>query len=92
VKTIRNKTVKPLKITFSAGKVLHLGPGKTGQIPDSALELTSIQNLVKGAKLEILDGGPAHVAGSDTTSGGPHEVTRGHRPAMTGASKGQRGS
>ena len=26
MKTIRNKTFKPLKITFSGGKVLHLGP------------------------------------------------------------------
>jgi hypothetical protein len=92
VKTIRNKTFKPLKITFSGGKVLHLGPGRSGQVPDSALEQKSIQALVKAATIEILDAGPSHVAGADTTSGGPHEVTRGHRPAMTGPTKGQRGN
>lgn len=92
MKTIRNKTFKPLKITFSGGKVLHLGPGRTGQLPDSALDRASVRTLIKDGAIEILDGGPAHVAGSDTTSGGPHEATRGHRPAMTGPSKGQRGS
>ncbi len=92
MKTIRNKTFKPLKIAFSGGKVLHLGPGRSGQVPDSAIEQKSIQALVKAATIEILDGGPSHVAGSDTTSGGPHEVTRGHRPAMTGPTKGQRGN
>jgi hypothetical protein len=93
VKTIRNKTFKPLKLTFSGGKVLHLGPGKTGQIPDTALEQKSIQSLLKDATIEILDGGPAHGAGTDTTAGGPHQTTRGHRPAMTAPTKGgQRGS
>ena len=92
MKTIRNKTFKPLKIKFSGGKVLHLGPGRTGQVPDSALEQKSIQALVKAATIEILNAGPSHVAGADTTSGGPHEVTRGHRPAMTGPTKGQRGN
>ncbi len=92
MKTIRNKTFKPLKLTFSGGKVLHLGPGKTGQIPDGALDQKSVQALLKAATIEILDGGPAHVQGADTTSGGPHETTRGHRPAMTGPTKGQRGN
>ncbi len=92
MKTILNKTFKPLKITFSGGKVLHLGPGKTGQIPDAALDQNSIQALVKSATIEVLDGGPAHVQGADTSSGGPHEITRGHRPAMTGPTKGQRGT
>jgi hypothetical protein len=92
VKTIRNKTFKPLKISFSGGKVLHLGPGKTGQIPDAALDQRSIQTLLKAATIEVLDGGPASVPGSDTSAGGPHETTRGFRPAMTGPTKGQRGS
>jgi hypothetical protein len=91
VKTIRNKTFKPIKMTFSAGKVLHLGPGRTGQVPDTALGQKSFQALVKAGTIEILDAGPTHVAGADTTSAGPHQTTRGHRPAMTGASKGQRG-
>jgi hypothetical protein len=92
VKTIRNKTFKPLKISFSGGKVLHLGPGKTGQLPDTALDQKSVQALIKEATIEILDGGPLHVAGADTTAGGPHEATRGHKPAMTGPTKGQRGN
>ena len=92
MKTIRNKTFKPLKLTFSGGKVLHLGPGKTGQIPDGAIDQKSIQTLLRAATIEVLDGGPSQVPGADTSAGGPHETTRGHRPAMTGPTKGQRGS
>ena len=92
MKTIRNKTFKPLKLTFAAGKVLHLGPGKTGQVADSAIEQKSFQALVKAGSIEVLDGGQAHGGGGDTTSAGPHESTRGHRPPMTGTTKGQRGT
>ena len=92
MKTIRNKTFKPLKLTFSGGKVLHLGPGKTGQVPDAALDQKSVQALIKASTIEILDGGPAHIEGADTSSGGPHETTRGHRPAINGPTKGQRGN
>ena len=92
MKTIRNKTFKPLRIAFSGGKVLHLGPGKTGQIPDGALDQKAIQALLKSATIEILDGGPVQAPGADASAAGPHETTRGHRPAMTGPTKGQRGS
>ena len=92
MKTVRNKTFKPLKLTFSGGKVLHLGPGKTGQVPDSALDQKSFKGLLEAGTIEVLDAGPSHAAGSDANAAGPHETTRGHRPAMTGASKGQRGS
>jgi len=67
-------------------------PGQERAGAGLALEQKSILALVKAATIEILDGGPAHVAGADTTSAGPHEVTRGHRPAMTGPTKGQRGN
>ena len=92
MKTIRNKTFKPVKLTFSDGKVLHLGPGKTGQIPDTALERKSVKALIEAETIEVLDGGPSQIQGADTSSGGPHEMTRGHKPAMTGPTKGQRGS
>lgn len=77
MKTIRNKTLKPLRITFSGGKVLPLGPAKTAQIPDRAIE--------------VLDGqGPARDAAD--TRAAPHEAPRGHRPAMSAPTKGNRGA
>ena len=92
MKTIRNKTFKPLKLTFSGGKVLHLGPGKTGQVPDTALQRRSIQELVRTAAIEVMDGGPAHSQGSGGQGAAPHEATRGHKPGMTTPTKSQRGS
>ena len=92
MKTIRNKTFKPLKLTFSGGKILHLGPGKTGQVPDTALEQKSIQALIRAATIEVMDGGPAHAEDSGGKGAAPHEVTRGHKPGMTAPTKdGQRG-
>lgn len=91
MKTIRNKTFRPLKLTFSGGKVLHLGPGKTGQVPDTALQRRSIQELIRAAVLEVMDGGPAHSQDSGGQSVAPHEATRGHKPGMTTPTKSQRG-
>ncbi len=92
MKTIRNKTFKPLKLTFSGGKVLHLGPGRTGQVPDTALAQKSIQALIEAATIEVLDGGPGHSQDSGGKGAAPHEATRGHKPGMTAPTKGgQRG-
>jgi hypothetical protein len=38
MKTVANKTQKPLSVPLPRGKVLHLGPGKTGQISSEAAE------------------------------------------------------
>jgi len=92
VKTIRNKTYTPLRITFAGGKVLHLGPGKSGQIPDAALEQRSVQSLLAAAAIEVLDGGAPHAQGAPAAGAAPREVTRGHKPEMTGTTKGKRGA
>ncbi len=92
MKTILNKTYRPLKITFAGGKVLHLGPGKSGQIPDAALEQKSVQALLKTATIEVLDDGAPHAQGAPAPGAAPREVTRGHKPEMTGTTKGKRGA
>jgi hypothetical protein len=85
VKTIKNKTTRPLKVTFSRGKVLHLGPGKSGQIPDPAVEEKSIRALVESGAIEILEGGgPAYAGGEG--GGAPHPSTRGKRGPLQGPS------
>lgn len=59
MKTILNKTRKPIKIRLPGGKLLHLGPAKTGQVSDQASELPSFQKLLKKKQIEILgEGGP----------------------------------
>jgi len=92
MKTVLNKTYRPLKITFAGGKVLHLGPGKTGQVPDSALEEKSLQALLKASTIEVLGGGATHAQDASGSGAAPREVTRGHRPEMTGTTKGKRGA
>ena len=53
LKTIVNKTRKPLRIQLHGGKTLHLGPGKTGQIADDAADEPSVKRLVKAKEIEI---------------------------------------
>ena len=36
MKTIRDRTRAPIRVTVPGGRALFLGPAKTGQIPDQA--------------------------------------------------------
>ncbi len=91
MKTIRNKTRAPIRVAFSGGKVLFLGPAKTGQIPDQAVGEASILALLKAGKIELLDGeGPAR-GGGDTSGGGAHGSSRGHPQYTIVLPKGNRG-
>ena len=92
MKTILNKTYRPLKIIFAGGKVLHLGPGKSGQIPDAALEQKSVQALLRATTIEVLGDAAPQTPGAPADGAAPREVTRGHKPEMTGTTKGKRGA
>ncbi|MDP6849970.1 MAG: hypothetical protein QGH51_09795 [Planctomycetota bacterium] len=63
---ILNKTNRPIKVDLPGGKVLRLGPSKTGQITPKAASYPPVQKLIEEGVLEILDGG-----GSDPSSGSP---------------------
>lgn len=91
MKTIRNKTRAPIRVTFSGGKVLFLGPAKTGQVPDQAVGEASILALVKADKIEVLDGEGTARGGGDTAGSGPHGSSRGHPPKNVVHPKGNRG-
>ena len=54
---ICNKTKRPLRIPLPAGKKLHLGPGKTGQITAKAAEHPPLKKLIEAGEVEILDSG-----------------------------------
>ena len=57
VKTISNKTRRPLSVPLPRGKTLHLGPGKTGQIASEAAEHPPLKKLVEAGDIEILGEG-----------------------------------
>ena len=59
MKSIANKTQKPLSVPLPRGKTLHLGPGKTGQISSEAAEHPPLAKLVHAGEIEVFDDGPA---------------------------------
>jgi hypothetical protein len=87
MKTIVNKTPRPIKIRLPRGKVLHLGPTKTGQISDDALERDAVQALLKAGDIEVVGEGQAQ------GGAGPQplqQATHGHQPATKVHPKGDR--
>jgi hypothetical protein len=89
VRVISNKTARPLKIPLPGGKFLHLGPLKTAEISDHAVEHPPIRKLVEAGEIEILGVGEHPAAGPDSGSA-PHESTQGHRPGTHARPKGNR--
>ena len=89
MKTIVNKTTKPIKVPLSGGKVLHLGPLKTGQIGDQASEAPAILRLIESGAIGILGAGsPRGGDGRDETNERP--ASQGHRPETMSHRRGNR--
>jgi len=55
MKTVSNKTQRPLSVPLPGGKKLHLGPGKTGQISFTAADYAPLKKLVDAGEIEITD-------------------------------------
>jgi hypothetical protein len=51
MKTVSNKTQRPVSVPLPRGKTLHLGPGKTGHISSKAVEYPQLKNLVDASGL-----------------------------------------
>jgi hypothetical protein len=58
MKTITNKTTRPLVVPLPRGKKLHLGPRKTGQITTEAAEHGPLKKLVEAGDVEVADEQP----------------------------------
>lgn len=52
--TIRNITTRPLRVSLPGARVLHLGPGHTGQVSDDAQRSPSFRKLVERGEIEVL--------------------------------------
>ena len=85
MKTIVNKTHRPLKIKLSQGRVLHLGPAKEGQIATQDADRKSVQQLIESGDVEVYDDasrtGPRAGQGpaSASLSDGPHRQFSGSK-------------
>lgn len=56
MKTIRNLTVKPIKVPLPKGKSLRLGPKADGVVRDDAAEHAAVQRMVEAGTIEVLGG------------------------------------
>ena len=89
MKTIRNRTQKPIRIQMPGGKLLHLGPQKTGQISDQTSKFPSFAKLVEAGDIEVV--GEGEPAPSGAAPGQvAHESTHGHTPPTVVLPKGNR--
>jgi len=77
MKTIRNTTHKPLRVPLPRGKVLHLGPQKTGEIAAGAEEHPPLVKLIEAGEIEVLGEGE-HEHPSAAPSEAVHASTQGH--------------
>ena len=91
MKTIHNKTHKPLRIHLHGGKVLHLAPTKSGQISDEAVGEPSVRKLVEAGEIEIVGEDNAHLESAGGAQGVSKESQRGHAPNTVAVVKGNRG-
>jgi hypothetical protein len=88
MKTVLNKSRKPIRVPLPGNKVLHLGPSKSGQIADQHATTPAVLRLVKSGELEIVGEGE-HAEGTGSSEK-VHAITRGHKPPTVVLPKGNR--
>ena len=80
MKIIRNQTQRPLRVPLPHGKVLHLGPKRTGEIADH-LDHPPLKKLIDAGEIEVVGDGRHDERGPQGgASGGGHASTHGHSP------------
>lgn len=55
MKTVSNKTQRPISVPLPRGKTLHLGPGRSAAIASNADDYAPLKKLVEAGQIEILD-------------------------------------
>lgn len=80
MKTVTNKTHRPLKVPLPHGKILHLNPGRSGQISDHAVDHPPLRHLLEAGEIGILEpldtdrqSPGSEAAGHASTHGHPHK-------------------
>ena len=64
MRSVTNKTQKPLGVPLPRGKILHLGPGRTGQISSNAVDHPQLRMLLDGGSIALSDEGSEPAGGS----------------------------
>jgi len=90
MKTLRNTTRLPVRVPLPGGKTLHLGPGKTGQISDHAVDAPGVQRLLEQRKIALVgEEDQASAAGGEGSQGSP-TAKHGHPQSTTVVKRGNR--
>ena len=89
MKTIINKTRRPLKIKLSQGRGLRLGPSKEGQIATHDAERESVQRIIEAGEVEIFDDLSSGTGSAGKGKGGPAKSQGFHRQ-FSGSKRGDR--
>jgi hypothetical protein len=55
IKSVINKTRRPIRLLLPGGKTLYLGLGGRGQVPDDALDRPALKKLVEAGEIEVLE-------------------------------------
>jgi len=84
MRSVTNKTNKPIAVPLPRGKLLRLGPRKTGQISSDDVEHPPLKKMAEAGEIEIHEEGhsPQGGGGSGVTppgAPGGHTTTGGHR-------------
>ena len=91
MKTIKNKTQKPLSVPLPQGKKLFLGPGKSGQIATKAADHPPLVALLEADEIEIVgEGNDPGAHGSEGGSSVNSSQQRDHSPKGTTFRSGDR--
>lgn len=91
MRAITNKTNRPLAVPLPRGKILRLGPRKSGQISSDDLEYGPLKKLVEAGDIEIHAEGHTPPQGGGGGKVGPAAAgAGGHAPSSGGRRSGDR--
>lgn len=65
MRTLKNLSASPLRIPLPGGKTLHLGPGRSASVRDSATDHPALKRLCDGGLVELGNVTAGGVAAAD---------------------------
>ena len=89
MKTVLNKTRRPLRIALSRGRVLRLGPLREGQIAARDADRDAVKRRVADGDIEIFDDA-SRTGASSTSAPGGHARAGGPHARFSAAKRGDR--
>jgi hypothetical protein len=92
MRTIVNKTGLPVRVPLPGGKVLHLGPKKSGQVADAAADHAGLRKLVDAGTIELQGEGDNSVGDGMGSNESGHGNAQGMAKSPIHRRGGQRGS